>query len=83
MSKYNQLGQRIRAARCKRGWSQSELGTRMIPPRSHAAVSDIERGKTKLDLDEIASLQVILGVTLVTMEAGSMSNADYSRLATG
>lgn len=47
------VGQRIRAARMRAGLSQGELGRRMTRPRTHAAISDLERGKIKIDLEEI------------------------------
>jgi len=32
----------------------------MLRPRSHAAISDIERGKTKLNIEELAEIALIL-----------------------
>lgn len=55
------VGRRIKAAREERGLSQGALGRLLAPPRSHAAVSDIERGKTRLDVEDIAQLATILG----------------------
>lgn len=42
-----EIGIRVRMARRSRGWSQSELGQALDPPRTHAAVSAIELGRTK------------------------------------
>lgn len=54
------VGRRIRQARVEMGWNQAELGRRLAPPRSHAAVSDIERGKTKLDIEELSAVAEVL-----------------------
>lgn len=43
---YRAVHHRVRRAREESGMSQSEVGARLQPHRSHAAVSDIERGKT-------------------------------------
>jgi transcriptional regulator with XRE-family HTH domain len=45
-----------------RGWSQGELGSRMQPPVSHAAVSDIERGVTHLTTDLLGNVAGAFGV---------------------
>lgn len=50
------IGQRIREARCEQGWSQSQLGTLLVPPRTYAAVSDMERGKTAITVDTLITV---------------------------
>lgn len=55
-------GERIRRARQARGWSQTDLGQRLTPRRSHAAVSDIERGETHLSLDQLDAIATALSV---------------------
>lgn len=55
-----EVGRRIREAREDLGLSQADLGRLMTRPRTHAAVSDIERGKTKLGVEEISELAMLL-----------------------
>ena len=55
-----EVGRRIRQARGEMGWNQAELGRQLVPSRSHAAVSDIERGKTKLDVEGLSAIAVLL-----------------------
>lgn len=50
------IGQRIRDARREQGWSQAHLGTLLVPPRTYAAVSDIERGKTAITVDTLLTV---------------------------
>jgi transcriptional regulator with XRE-family HTH domain len=54
------VGRRIKEAREALGLSQAALGRLLMPPRTHAAVSDIERGKTRLDVEDLAQLAAIL-----------------------
>lgn len=51
-----ELGKRIREAREGLGMSQQQLGQLLNPPRSHAAVSDMERGVTRVGATDIAQL---------------------------
>lgn len=60
MGKREEIGRRIRAAREQKRLSQSELGQMMSRKRSHAAVSDLERGTVRLDVEELAELAVLL-----------------------
>lgn len=51
------IGQRIRAARNRKGWSQTEMGSQLR--LTHSAISQIERGHTRLTialLDRVARL---------------------------
>ncbi len=59
-----EVGRRIRQARQGLGLSQTELGQKLTRPRTHAAISDIERGKTKLDVEELSEFARLLGKTL-------------------
>lgn len=54
--------ERLVIARRRALLSQREAGARLNPPRSHAAVSDIERGRTQLTLDLVAQFGRIYGV---------------------
>lgn len=60
MPTYVEIGRRVRQARTEKGLMQADLGRLLSKPRSHAAISDIERGRTKLNLDELAELAEIL-----------------------
>jgi len=55
-----EVGQRIRRAREQLNLSQAEFGRLLSPSRTHAAVSDMERGKTKLDVEELSALAMLL-----------------------
>lgn len=60
MATYKEVGRRVRQARTELGLMQADLGRMLARQRSHAAISDIERGKTKLDLEELAELARVL-----------------------
>lgn len=53
------VGSRIRQARYAKLYTQKDLGRRLIPHRSHAAVSDIERGKTHITVELLMQCAVI------------------------
>lgn len=55
------IGRRIRELRGKKGMSQEKLGR--VLDRSHAAVSDIERGKTKLTVTDLSIIANYFGVS--------------------
>lgn len=61
-SLYPEIGDNVRMARLRGRVSQRELGERLGV--SHAAISDIERGKTKPDLDVLGLIAETLGVPL-------------------
>lgn len=61
-SHYIGIGERIMLARRRAGLSQRAFGERL--GISHAAVSDLETGKTKPDLDNLAVVADALGVPL-------------------
>ncbi len=56
-----EVGRRIRAAREQRKLTQAGLGQLLSPQRSYAAVSDIERGRTKVDIELLSQLSTVLG----------------------
>lgn len=62
---YPAIGTEIRVARVRAGINQRELGRRL--GISHAAVSDLETGKTKPDLDNLAVVAEVLGVPLTQL----------------
>jgi transcriptional regulator with XRE-family HTH domain len=57
-----EIGLRIKKLRLEKGKSQEELGK--VLSRSHAAISDIERGKTKLNVEDLLILAKFFGVNL-------------------
>jgi transcriptional regulator with XRE-family HTH domain len=61
------VGRRIADARAAARITQAELGARLQPPRSHAAVSDIERGKTTLGVELLSTIAGILRVPLAAL----------------
>lgn len=61
MATSEEVGRRIRDAREARGWTQAQLGQQLTRPRTHVAISDIERGRTKLNIDELSEFADVLG----------------------
>jgi len=61
---YEFIGGAIKEARVRRGWSQEYLGSMLMRRRTHAAISDIERGRTKLNVDELLEVAHLLQVNL-------------------
>ena len=57
-----EIGLRIKKLRLEKGKSQVELGK--VLSRSHAAISDIERGKTKLSVEDLLILAKFFEVNL-------------------
>ena len=67
------LGFRIAEKRKRLGMSQSQLGE--LLEISHAAISDIERGKTNLNVEEISKIALVLKTTFE--ELTYSPNFDY------
>lgn len=65
---YQRVGEQILLARRRLGWTQRELGERL--GISHVAVGDIERGKSRPDLGNLAVIADVLGVPLCQLLAG-------------
>ena len=57
-----EIGAKIRKFRQKTGKSQEELGKALS--RSHAAVSDIERGITDLSVSDLSTIANFFGVSI-------------------
>jgi len=55
------VGFRVAEKRKRLGMSQSQLGE--LLEISHAAISDIERGKTNLNVEEISKIALVLKTT--------------------
>jgi hypothetical protein len=60
MITHEYIGSLVAAARVRKRLTQSALGQMMNPPRTHAAVSDIERGRTRLNLVELHEMASLL-----------------------
>jgi transcriptional regulator with XRE-family HTH domain len=56
------IGEKIRALRIHKGISQEELGKSL--ERSHAAVSDIERGKTDLSVNDLYKIAKFFDISV-------------------
>jgi len=63
-SKYPQIGERIAQARRAAKLRQEDLAAMLARPRTHAAISDIERGKTLLNVDELIEIAGLLDTSL-------------------
>lgn len=63
MNTKKEIGSKIREYRIMAGLSQTELGKRLS--RSHAAISDIERGKTELTLTDLLAIAEYLNTPVV------------------
>lgn len=79
-----ELGQLIKLAREEAGMSQGALGEQLTPRKSHAAISDIERGVTKLAVSELSQFARILGKPIsyfLPGQAGvqSLTSTTYAR----
>lgn len=59
------LGNRIRALRGRKGWTQAEMAERVGLDRSFLA--DVERGKRNISILNLALIAEGLGVTLAQM----------------
>lgn len=73
-----EIGQRIREAREEAGLSQEDLGRQLSPRKSHAAISDVERGKTRITVSELANMAAVLGKS-VSHFLGTTGTAVYRR----
>lgn len=58
-----EFGDRIRKLRTEAGLTQEELGNRLDPPVTYAAVGMWEKGKSRPRLDKLEQLAGILGTT--------------------
>jgi transcriptional regulator with XRE-family HTH domain len=77
MNSKEEIGRRIQRARKEAGMTQGDLG-RAWGGKSHAAVSDVERGATSVAASSLAELSKILGKP-VTYFFGEQPSAQYFR----
>lgn len=61
---YRDLGQRIQAARVKRGLSQAELGSSLTPPVTRASIANIEGAKQRVLAHTLVELAARLEVAV-------------------
>ena len=69
------LGRKIRELRSKNNKSQEELG--VFLHKSHAAVSDIERGKTELSFSDLNKIAEFFDVPAETLLYSQQSQTPY------
>lgn len=63
MTPGDRLGERIKAERIKRGWSQERLARELDPQRTARTIIRWEQaGSTVLSLDQIQAIANVLGV---------------------
>ena len=77
MPTHEQVGSRIRDARKGASMTQAQLGAALIPPRTHAAISDIERGKTHVDVESMTQLASRLDVPLSALYEAAVQPGRY------
>ena len=73
MATREEIGQRIREAREDLGLSQTEFGQLLSRKRTHAAISELERGKVRLDAEELVEIAAILGKDLAYFYAAPVA----------
>lgn len=74
----NDLGQRIRAARERRHWSQADLA-KAVGVKSVRTIGSWERGET-VPMNRLAALEEVLGVRLTTVAETRVDDAIVVRI---
>jgi len=64
---YVKVGERIRMARELRGLTQGELGLRLNPPVTRAAIANMEAAKQRILLHVLAGIAEVLRFPLAAM----------------
>lgn len=72
-----EIGQKIKELREERGLSQSELGKEL--DRTHAAISDIERGKTRLTVRDLRIIADFFSVSISEMLGEKPKSLSFNR----
>lgn len=67
-----ELGRKIRDLRSRNGKSQEDLG--VFLGKSHAAISDIERGKTELSVTDLGKIAQFFDVSVETLLSPATSS---------
>lgn len=73
----------LKALREERGWTQSELGERLTPPVSFAAVSSWERGEKRIPRTRLKDMSKVLEVPPESFTQGPTYVFDDSRTKYG
>lgn len=81
MNTYQAIGLRIRKARCQQRLTQAQFGQLLNPSVSYATVSDIERGKHKMDVDRLTRIGEVVGLTLPQLLGLPAEGEESARLA--
>ena len=63
---YPLIGQRIKQARLAKGLKQEELASKLVPSRTAASISNIEKGAQRIYIDFLYEVAIILGVGVDT-----------------
>ena len=77
MPMHNEVAAKLQASRLERGWTQTELGTRLgdvlgaAPSRQ--VLSAWEQGRKRFDVDEVAAFSKVFG-TPITWWIGVTTN---------
>lgn len=58
------IGERLKRIRQEKGFTQAELGKRLVPPVAWTNISSIERGETVPGAEKLQRLAKALGVTV-------------------
>lgn len=61
---YQQLGDRVRQSRHRRGLTQAAVGARLIPPVTRASIANLELGQQRVLAHTLVQLSDVLGVPL-------------------
>ena len=72
---YKVIGQRIKEARKKKGWSQERLSEEIDV--AVAYISRVERGSSQINLKRLAQISYVLGVEIEYFISGSMVNGKH------
>lgn len=64
---YLELGRLLSAARAKAGLSQQQLGDRLQPPMTRAAIANMETGKQRVLAKTLVELADALGVAVTDL----------------
>lgn len=79
------VGAAIRNRRKSLKLTQSQLGSRLLPPVSHVAISDVENGKTTIGVTRLRDLALTLETTpeQLLLEAHRLENVEPDCYFTG
>lgn len=74
-----EMGQRIRAARLKMRWSQTDLGKRMRPEVTPQSVSQWESGRTRVSVKELRRIAALTNTNVDELVSGQGDSRDNGR----